>query len=125
KADVQNGTAKVDRLDVTTADASISLRGIVPLPGRGLALSGRLDRTGASAAPIAFFVGGSWDAPYISPIMPSFERSPSSRIAACSSLRRWTSRRLLLSEAMMTPVATIPIRIVDTAVISGVTPRRP
>jgi AsmA protein len=73
KAGVENGTARVERLDIATADSRLSLRGIVPLPGRGLALAGRLDRAGGGDAPISFFVGGSWDAPYISPVLPGIE----------------------------------------------------
>jgi AsmA protein len=72
KAGVENGTAKVDRLDIATANGRLALRGIVPLPGRGLALAGRLEG-GGNAAPIPFFVGGSWDSPYISPVMPGVE----------------------------------------------------
>jgi AsmA protein len=73
KAGVENGTAKVERLDVATASGNLLLRGIVPLPGRGLALAGRWERSAAGTEPIPFFVGGSWDAPYISPVMPGLE----------------------------------------------------
>lgn len=73
KAGIEYGTARVERLEVTTAEGSLSLRGIVPLPGRGLALAGRVERTGAGQADIPFFVGGSWEAPYISPVLPGME----------------------------------------------------
>jgi hypothetical protein len=46
------------------------------------------------------------------------------RWAACSSRNRCTSRRLLTIEAAMTPAVTMPIRMVQAALISGVTPRR-
>ncbi len=49
-------------------------------------------------------------------------KPPSPRRAACSSRWRCASRRLLTIEAMTTPVVTMPIRIVHTALISGVTP---
>jgi len=72
KAAVDGGTARVEKLDVATANGTLALRGIVPLPGRGLALAGKLER-GGDQAPIPFFVGGSWDAPYISPVLPGLE----------------------------------------------------
>ena len=66
KAKVTNGNAELDMLQVLTESAQLDLRGIIPLPGRGLALSGRLESSGT--VPISFFIGGSWDTPYISPI---------------------------------------------------------
>ena len=46
------------------------------------------------------------------------------RNAACSSMMRCASRRLLAIEAMMMPTATTAINSVQTALISGVTPSR-
>lgn len=75
KASVKEGIARVEKADLDTASGLLTLRGIVPLPGRGLALAGRLDRTANPRDDqISFFVGGSWDAPYISPILPGIER---------------------------------------------------
>ena len=45
-------------------------------------------------------------------------------VAACASRSRMTIARLLMRLAVMTPVATIPTNTVETALISGVTPRR-
>lgn len=73
KAAVQNGIAKLERLDLAIPGGRLALRGVVPLPGRGLALAGTLDRAAAKPAQIPFFVGGSWESPYISPIMPGIE----------------------------------------------------
>ncbi len=46
------------------------------------------------------------------------------RSAACSSRMRCASRRLLTTEAAMTPIATTAMSSVQTALISGVTPSR-
>lgn len=80
KAGIMDGIARVEAADVRFGAGEIRLRGIVPLPGRGLALAGTLagkdngkgggGKADGTAAPLAFFVGGSWDAPYISPVMP-------------------------------------------------------
>jgi len=74
-AAVEDGVANLDKLELQTAGHLISLEGLVPLPGRGLALQGRLEPVPAAGAapmsgPASFFVGGSWDAPFISPILP-------------------------------------------------------
>lgn len=77
KATVASGVLRLDRADVKTAQRKIVLSGIMPFAGRGLALSGvvapQQPATGA-AAPVrneaAFFVGGTWSAPFISPIYP-------------------------------------------------------
>src|SRR5690606_34724782 len=62
------------------------------------------------------------------PARPAFghESGRGQRPAAAmrSARRRSTSRRLVTIEAAMTPTATMPIRIVETALISGVTPSR-
>lgn len=71
KAAIADGIARVEEAAVQLAAGGMTLRGIVPLPGRGLALAGTLAApAGASDTPVSFFVGGSWDAPYISPVMP-------------------------------------------------------
>lgn len=78
KTSIMDGIARVEEASVRLANGEIRLRGIVPLPGRGLALAGTLagasgGKAGKSSpAPTSFFVGGSWDAPYISPVMPDF-----------------------------------------------------
>lgn len=75
KASIMDGIARVDEAGVRLASGEIRLRGIVPLPGRGLALAGTLaGKAGGKDAPISFFVGGSWDAPYISPVMPGTDQ---------------------------------------------------
>ncbi|WP_269933376.1 AsmA family protein [Aminobacter sp. HY435] len=74
KATVSNGVAKIDKAEARTPTNRIWLTGIVPYVGRGLALSGAIEpRDAATATPasetVAFFVGGSWTAPFISPLV--------------------------------------------------------
>lgn len=75
KANIVDGAARIERAAATLADREITIVGIVPLLGRGLALSGRLAPRVAPAEgqpppePIAsFFVGGSWENPIVSPL---------------------------------------------------------
>lgn len=77
KATVTSGVMKLDRAEVKSAQRRIVLSGIMPFAGRGLALSGIVAPTKPSddpAVPVrneaAFFVGGTWNAPFISPIYP-------------------------------------------------------
>ena len=75
KANVVHGVARIEKAGVRTANRQISLTGIVPIAGRGLALSGTIVRTDQAAQPDApqtegeFFVGGSWSAPFIAPVI--------------------------------------------------------
>jgi AsmA protein len=75
KATVLGGAARVDAAIGWHQDVEVSLGGIVPFLGRGLALSGVVrSRDGVEPArdPRHFFVGGSWSVPYISPMLPVF-----------------------------------------------------
>ena len=75
KANVVHGVARIEKAGVRTANRQISLTGIVPIAGRGLALSGTIVRTDQAAQPDTpqtegeFFVGGSWSAPFIAPVI--------------------------------------------------------
>ncbi|MBN9065467.1 MAG: AsmA family protein, partial [Rhizobiales bacterium] len=98
KATMSAGVATLDKADAKSGDQIISFAGLVPFVDRGLALSGTIypvpkpapaskdatkpagDAAQQAPAPApatdtrptaAFFVGGSWSAPYISPIYPS------------------------------------------------------
>jgi AsmA protein len=97
KATMSGGVATLDKAEVKSGDQIISFAGLVPFVDRGLALSGTIypapkaapankdaaKPAGDAAQPAttpppaetrptaAFFVGGSWSAPYISPIYPS------------------------------------------------------
>lgn len=72
KAVVDRGTARVEKALIRTNDGGISLTGVIPFPGAGLALAGTLTAaSGASTTP--FFVGGSWGSPYISPLAPPMQ----------------------------------------------------
>ena len=72
---VERGVAAIENLRVQGDRNLIALDGLVPLAGRGLALQGRVEpAAGGETAPTAsnaaaFFIGGSWDAPYISPML--------------------------------------------------------
>lgn len=93
KATISNGVAKIDKAEARTPANRIWLTGIVPYVGRGLALSGAVEpretaatagSTTTPAAPAdaqprtAFFVGGSWSAPFISPLEPPAASVPAS-----------------------------------------------
>lgn len=73
KATISGGIARIDEASVRTRDGAISLAGIIPYEGRGLALSGSLSPL-APATPekdaedAIFFVGGSWFEPVVSPV---------------------------------------------------------
>ena len=75
EASLANGVATINKAKVVSAQDSILLSGIVSYSGRGLALSGVVVPTGQppQEAPTAslrtFFVGGTWEAPYISPVL--------------------------------------------------------
>jgi AsmA protein len=95
KATIAGGVATLDKAEAKSGDQIISLAGLVPFVDHGLALSGTIypvskpapaSKDAAKpavdpanpAAPAtdtrptaAFFVCGSWSAPYISPIYPS------------------------------------------------------
>ncbi len=77
KADFNDGVARIDKATLVTADQVIAIAGIVPSLGRGLALSGTIypvkrDAKVTATPTAAFFVGGSWDTPYVSPIVPNW-----------------------------------------------------
>ena len=81
KATISNGVAKIDKAEARTPNARIWLTGIVPYVGRGLALSGAIEPKDAAAAGdpsqhSAFFVGGSWGAPFISPLVQPVTTAP-------------------------------------------------
>ncbi len=79
KATVANGVARLDTARAISGDQAISLTGIVPYVGRGLALSGMIaprqlaGDTQSLGEMSAFFVGGSWSAPFVSPMLPPVE----------------------------------------------------
>lgn len=71
KATISHAVARVDKAEARTPAGRIWLTGIVPYVGRGLALQGAVEPKDATATtgPISFFVGGSWGAPFISPLV--------------------------------------------------------
>ncbi len=75
KASVEGGNARIEKAVLKMNDATVELRGVVPLPGAGLALAGALVPTAAaeSAPPVPFFIGGSWETPFVSPMVQGLE----------------------------------------------------
>lgn len=72
-ATLSKGVAMIQKAGATTPHGTISLQGIVPYIGRGLALSGTITPDAASGAggeEISFFIGGPWSGPFVSPIIP-------------------------------------------------------
>jgi len=63
KATVKNGLAEISFAKVHAGEYSLTLNGLVPVAGRALALSAVL--TDTTDEDLHFFVGGSWDAPFI------------------------------------------------------------
>lgn len=71
KATISKGMAHINRAEAKAAPHTITLAGIVPTIGGGLALSGTVTTAtqDANAPPslAGFFVGGSWLSPFIAP----------------------------------------------------------
>jgi AsmA protein len=82
KATIAKGVARIDKAEARTQDYLIALSGIIPYVGGGLALSGLIRPNTQDADPAKpvhasnFFVGGSWDAPFVAPV---FEGPPYGR----------------------------------------------
>jgi AsmA protein len=79
KAAVGNGVARIDMAKAWTANDILTLDGIVPYVGRSLALSLKVDKRDAQDTPRdpnsaqSYFIGGSWDAPYVSAVLAPSE----------------------------------------------------
>lgn len=76
KGTIENGVLKIDKAVAKTAAHRIEIGGIIIYSGRGLALSGSVAQNAAKGQknapdPVAFFVGGSWSAPFISAVLPA------------------------------------------------------
>ena len=70
KATITNGLAKIDKATASGPPGALSLVGVVPYLGGGLALSGTL--TPADSKPATnFFIGGLWSAPFVAPAIPA------------------------------------------------------
>ncbi|MBV2143119.1 AsmA family protein [Falsochrobactrum sp. TDYN1] len=85
KANLSDGVATLENARLDTSDGTLNLAGIVPFVDRSLALSGEVvfpgsqpeqqsdatedpqEETSPAKPPLNFFVGGSWDRPFISP----------------------------------------------------------
>src|SRR5690606_7570922 len=78
KVTVVNGVARIEKADALLENQRVlSLGGIISYFGRALALSGYIAAVSAEGergrAELPFFIGGAWDAPFVSPITPSVE----------------------------------------------------
>lgn len=81
KASVSKGVARVEKAEIKAPSHLITFSGIVPYVGGGLALSGTvhpLSPEGTTPPPIdsIFFVGGSWNEPFIAPIYQNVPAQP-------------------------------------------------
>ena len=81
RATLAEGAARIEKAEAKIGERVIELSGVVPYVGGGLALSGAVvgpsaGSTDATTAEASFFVGGSWSAPFVSPIFngTSFDR---------------------------------------------------
>lgn len=76
KASISHGVITIEKAEARAPQGRLWLTGIVPYTSRGLALSGGIVPPDQAAAPngvqppSTFFVGGSWNAPFISPVKP-------------------------------------------------------
>lgn len=74
KATISKGVARIDKAEIRSGESVISLGGLVPFAGRGIALSGTITPATPAEAEkssrAAFFVGGSWNEPFVSPVLP-------------------------------------------------------
>lgn len=84
KAQLSEGVATIENARLNTPDQTVELAGIVPFITRSLALSGEVispspqppasqdtqPPASPETPPLHFFVGGSWDRPFISPALP-------------------------------------------------------
>ncbi|WP_318612233.1 AsmA-like C-terminal region-containing protein [Mesorhizobium sp. BAC0120] len=73
RATLADGTARLEKAEATLGPRRLTLTGVVPYSVGGIALSGALIPVKAAAddpnaAEASFFVGGSWAAPFVSPI---------------------------------------------------------
>jgi len=73
RATLAEGTARIETAEAKFGGRALTLSGVVPYVGGGLALSGVVVAASAAAddpdtAEASFFVGGSWTAPFVSPM---------------------------------------------------------
>jgi len=74
RAKVTGGVARIEKAEALLEGQVVTITGIVPYFGRALALSGYFASMAANGArgdpEQPFFIGGAWDAPFISPANP-------------------------------------------------------
>ena len=73
RATLAEGAARIEKAEAKIGERIVALSGVIPYVGGGLALSGAVARPDAGSgdattAEASFFVGGSWSAPFVSPI---------------------------------------------------------
>jgi AsmA protein len=76
QATIIHGVGRIEKAEIRSGPRIVFLSGIMPYAGRGVALSGTvasLEKVGLlnpSGREASFFVGGSWDAPFVSAALP-------------------------------------------------------
>lgn len=65
RATLKNGLAQIDTAKASAGRYTLELEGLVPVAGRALALFAILTDNDKQEEELHFFVGGSWDAPFI------------------------------------------------------------
>jgi len=70
KARIADGVAYIETAEAVSGSRTLRLSGVVPYIGGALALTGTVDQTGTPPEQVDFFVGGSWSAPFVSPVLP-------------------------------------------------------
>ena len=73
RATLADGAARIEKAEAKIGERVLALSGVIPYVGGGLALSGAVvapdaNSADATKAEASFFVGGSWSAPFVSPI---------------------------------------------------------
>jgi AsmA protein len=79
RASLADGTARIEKAEARLGSRLVALSGVVPYIGGGAITKADAAANDPNAVEAAFFVGGSWSAPFVSPIFAgtAFERPPS------------------------------------------------
>lgn len=70
KANLSGGVAGIEQATLDTPNEVLWINGIIPYAGRSLAVTCRVEPKAGDTDTSTFFVGGSWDAPFITAARP-------------------------------------------------------